>query len=115
MLSFFMALPLFADSTPRAYRLKAGNADLPISTGFGTFPVIAKKMDNNRKIESTATEADPRDAPRLAEINGLEPEMENLSDDELRRKTEELKARLRADKPAINGSQRKLRAPPQSS
>jgi hypothetical protein len=33
-----MALPFFVDSTPRAYRLKAGNADLPISTSFGTFP-----------------------------------------------------------------------------
>jgi hypothetical protein len=26
------------DSTPRAYRLKAGNAGLPISTSYGTFP-----------------------------------------------------------------------------
>ena len=39
MLSFFMALPFFVDPTPRAYRLKAGNADLPISTSFGTFPI----------------------------------------------------------------------------
>ena len=38
VLFFFMALPFFADSTPRAYRLKAGNADLPISTRCGTFP-----------------------------------------------------------------------------
>ena len=28
MLSFFMALPSFVVSTPRAYKLKAGNADL---------------------------------------------------------------------------------------
>ena len=34
-----MALPFFADSTPRAYRLKAGNADLAISTCRGTFPL----------------------------------------------------------------------------
>jgi hypothetical protein len=41
VLFFFMALPFFADSTPRAYRLKAGNADLPISTRCGTFPTTA--------------------------------------------------------------------------
>jgi hypothetical protein len=28
----FMALPFLVESTPRAYRLKAGNADLAIST-----------------------------------------------------------------------------------
>jgi hypothetical protein len=33
-----MALPFLVDSTPRAYWLKAGNADFPISTIFGTFP-----------------------------------------------------------------------------
>jgi hypothetical protein len=33
-----MALPFFVDSTPRAYRLKAGNADPPISTSAGTSP-----------------------------------------------------------------------------
>jgi hypothetical protein len=38
VLSFFMALPFLVDSTPRAYRLKAGNAGLPISTRYGTFP-----------------------------------------------------------------------------
>jgi hypothetical protein len=34
----FMALPFFVESTPRAYRLKAGNADAPISTSSGTSP-----------------------------------------------------------------------------
>jgi hypothetical protein len=38
VLFLFMALPFFADSTPRAYRFKADNADLPISTRCGTFP-----------------------------------------------------------------------------
>jgi hypothetical protein len=38
VLTFFMALPFLVESTPRAYRLKAGNADFPISTSFGTFP-----------------------------------------------------------------------------
>jgi hypothetical protein len=33
-----MALLSFVDSAPRAYRLKAGNADLPISTMGGTSP-----------------------------------------------------------------------------
>jgi hypothetical protein len=37
----FMALPFFAESAPRAYRLKAGNADPPISTSTGTSPGIA--------------------------------------------------------------------------
>jgi hypothetical protein len=32
-----MALLSFADSTPRAYRLKAGNAARRISTATGTF------------------------------------------------------------------------------
>jgi hypothetical protein len=39
VLTFFMALPFLVDSTPRAYRLNAGNADLPNSTRYGTFPV----------------------------------------------------------------------------
>jgi hypothetical protein len=38
-----MALPFLVDSTPRAYRLKAGNADLSISTSFGTFPLLGKR------------------------------------------------------------------------
>src|SRR5262245_30456211 len=33
-----MALLSFADSSPRAYRLKVGNASLPNSTAVGTFP-----------------------------------------------------------------------------
>ena len=33
-----MALLSFADSSPRAYRLKVGNASLPSSTAAGTFP-----------------------------------------------------------------------------
>ena len=31
-------------ATPRAYWLKAGNADLPISTDSGTSPTIARKV-----------------------------------------------------------------------
>ena len=38
---------------------------------------------------------------RLAEIKGLEPVLEKLSDAELRRKTEELKGRLRTGKVAV--------------
>jgi hypothetical protein len=34
----FMALPFFVESAPRAYRLKAGNADPLISTSSGTSP-----------------------------------------------------------------------------
>jgi preprotein translocase subunit SecA len=66
--------------------------------------VIAKKMDNNMPEKSIPLrlKQTPATHARLAEINGLEPEMENRSDTELRRKTEELKARLRADKSAIN-------------
>jgi len=46
-----MALPFLVESTPRAYGLKAGNADLSISTDYGTFPhrraerVIPQKLD----------------------------------------------------------------------
>jgi hypothetical protein len=42
---FLMALPSFVESAPRAYRLKAGNAALPISTLPGTFPVAAAATD----------------------------------------------------------------------
>jgi len=39
------------DSTPRAYRLKAGNADLPISTSLGTFPpYIARAITGGRVL-----------------------------------------------------------------
>jgi hypothetical protein len=38
-----MALPFLVDSTPRAYRLKAGNADLPFSTRYGTFPLTTRR------------------------------------------------------------------------
>jgi len=38
VLFVFMALPFSVDSTLRAYRLKAGNADFPISTEMGTSP-----------------------------------------------------------------------------
>src|ERR1041385_4014384 len=38
VISIFMALLSFVDSAPRAYRLKAGNADPPISTMGGTSP-----------------------------------------------------------------------------
>ena len=38
VLVVFRALPFSVDSTPRAYTLKAGNADFPISTRGGTSP-----------------------------------------------------------------------------
>jgi hypothetical protein len=38
VLTFFMALLSFVDSTPRAYRLKASNAAPPISTSPGAIP-----------------------------------------------------------------------------
>src|SRR6266404_2054514 len=38
VLTFFMALLSFVDSTPRAYRLKASNAAPPISTFAGAIP-----------------------------------------------------------------------------
>jgi hypothetical protein len=38
VLTFFMALLSFVDSTPRAYRLKASNAAPPISTFPGAIP-----------------------------------------------------------------------------
>ena len=41
---------------------------------------------------------------RLTEINRLEPEMAALSDDELRRKTDALKAQMRAGTPRVGGS-----------
>ena len=40
---------------------------------------------------------------RLAQINRLERTMENLSDAELQRKTQELKDRLRSKKAAVGG------------
>src|ERR1019366_8106271 len=39
VLTFFMALLSFVDSTPRAYRLKASNAAPPISTFPGAIPL----------------------------------------------------------------------------
>src|ERR1035437_6469037 len=41
VLTFFMALLSFVDSTPRAYRLKASNAAPPISTFPGAIPAKA--------------------------------------------------------------------------
>jgi hypothetical protein len=38
VVDFSMALLSFADSAPRAYRLKAGNAYLTFSTSTGTAP-----------------------------------------------------------------------------
>src|SRR5215467_15313816 len=38
VIDFSMALLSFADSAPRAYWLKAGNAYLTFSTSTGTFP-----------------------------------------------------------------------------
>src|SRR5258705_2878014 len=43
VLTFFMALLSFVDSTPRAYRLKASNAAPPISTFAGAIPDSALK------------------------------------------------------------------------
>jgi hypothetical protein len=67
--------------------------------------VIPNTMVDN--MPESPNSSRPRPAPamhvRLAEINRLEPEMEDRSDDELRRKTDELKERLRADKLAIGG------------
>src|SRR6266404_6318551 len=40
VLTFFMALLSFVDSTPRAYRLKASNAAPPISTFPGAIPGV---------------------------------------------------------------------------
>jgi len=40
----FMALPFFVESAPRAYWLKAGNADPPISTSGGTSPSCALRV-----------------------------------------------------------------------
>ena len=40
VLTFFMALLSFVDSTPRAYRLKASNAAPPISTFPGAIPAL---------------------------------------------------------------------------
>src|SRR5258708_6684382 len=40
VLTFFMALLSFVDSTPRAYRLKASNAAPPISTFAGAIPDV---------------------------------------------------------------------------
>src|SRR5271155_4119896 len=48
----FMALPFFRDSAPRAYRLKAGNADPPISTFSGTSPekMASDPIEDRREI-----------------------------------------------------------------
>ena len=40
VLFFLLALLFLVDSTPRAYWLRAGNADLTISTCDGTFPML---------------------------------------------------------------------------
>jgi hypothetical protein len=39
-----MALLSFADSTPRAYRLKVGNASFPNSTATGAIPRASLSM-----------------------------------------------------------------------
>src|ERR1035437_9778939 len=44
VLTFFMALLSFVDSTPRAYRLKASNAAPPISTFPGAIPVFPVEL-----------------------------------------------------------------------
>ena len=58
MLSFFMALPFFVDPTPRAYRLKAGDADLPISTSFGTFPDVCANVTGANATSAAARAMD---------------------------------------------------------
>jgi hypothetical protein len=45
-----MALPFFVDQTPRAYRLKAGNADLPISTADGTSPGWSRMINSTLRV-----------------------------------------------------------------
>src|SRR5665811_777297 len=55
VLTFFMALLSFVDSTPRAYRLKASNAAPPISTFPGAIPIqivcCASRYRNATAIE----------------------------------------------------------------
>src|SRR5260221_11342958 len=46
VLTFFMALLSFVDSTPRAYRLKAINAAPPISTFAGAIPSCSSPDGN---------------------------------------------------------------------
>src|SRR5271169_877310 len=44
VVGFVMALLSFADSAPRAYRLKVGNAYLTFSTSTGTFPPRHRRL-----------------------------------------------------------------------
>jgi hypothetical protein len=48
VVDFSMALLSFADSAPRAYRLKAGNAYLTFSTSAGTFPLSMLEHDRDK-------------------------------------------------------------------
>src|SRR6516225_5135407 len=45
VVDFVMALLSFADSAPRAYRLKVGNAYLTFSTSTGASPATAEQPD----------------------------------------------------------------------
>src|ERR1700692_4853770 len=58
VLSFFMALLSFVDSTPRAYRLKASNAAPPISTFPGAIPLVrlGTTSSHQRFLGGTARE-----------------------------------------------------------
>jgi hypothetical protein len=50
VIDFSMALLSFADSAPRAYWLKVGNAYLTFSTSTGTFPQFIYLLLNNERI-----------------------------------------------------------------
>jgi len=56
-----MALPFLVESTPRAYGLKAGNAALPISTAYGTFPRFTSPSDDAHN--SSVASIDAPDIP----------------------------------------------------
>jgi hypothetical protein len=55
-----MALLSFVDSTPRAYRLKAGNAARKVSTDAGTSPCCRNDQNSSK----------PRLASRVAFVPG---------------------------------------------
>src|SRR6266481_1600388 len=54
VVDFFMALLSFADSAPRAYRLKAGNAYLTFSTSTGTSPLISVESNTTARAVGIA-------------------------------------------------------------
>jgi hypothetical protein len=60
VLTFFMALLSFVDSTPRAYRLKASNAAPPISTFPGAIP-SALPVEAMHPVFAAAAHEAPRE------------------------------------------------------